>query len=95
MDKHNACASDEVLSSFKRNRRLTPATAWMTFQDKMLSEMSQSQKDNYFSHLLEEALYENSAARLADRQWKRGLGRRSGKLEGNGMELKFGKVKKF
>ena len=34
-------------SAIKRNEILTPATTWMNLENVMLSELSQTRKDNY------------------------------------------------
>ena len=37
----------ECYSALKKKETLTPATGWMSFEDVMLSEISQAQKDKY------------------------------------------------
>ena len=38
----------ESYSALKRKEILTDATIWMSLEDSMQSEISQSQKDNYY-----------------------------------------------
>lgn len=46
-DERNVACTTSALSALKREGVLTPATPWMNLEDVMLSEVSQSQKDEY------------------------------------------------
>lgn len=57
MDKQNKIyASVEYCSSLKRKEILSDAAACISFEDIMLSEVSQSQKDEYCMTLLKKYL---------------------------------------
>ena len=48
MDKHSVVHPDSgTLFSLIKREMLTPATTWMDFEDVLLCEISQTQKDKY------------------------------------------------